>query len=181
MKKIFPPLFALLIFAGTIGAQGLAVGPQVGFLKSKDAASSTTMPGAALRIYLGGVGIEGGLYYKKEEFNTSEATATSKSYPIFLTGLFSVMSIAHLEIGVGWMNAQINYSNFSNAFQSIKDETKNSFSYHVGAGIEIPVSTFILTGDVRYVMNNFTLDNLTHPTEIKSDFVLIMIGAMFKL
>ena len=174
MKKIFALFFFSIIGLATLNAQGIAVGPQVGFIKSADADKTTIMPGVALRIKLLGFGVEGSIYYKSEEFQNG--MIKTKSYPINLTAMLSVLPIVHAEAGIGWYNTQIDFSNLSSSYNSIKNETKTKAGYHFGVGAELPMGNLLLTGDIRYVF----LD-LSTAVSFKSNFYVIMVGAMFKI
>jgi hypothetical protein len=174
MKKLFIIIIVLIVGITSLKAQSIAVGPQVGFIKSADADKSTIMPGVAIRLNLLGFGIEGAMYYKSEEFQNG--AIKTKSYPINLTAMISVLPIVHAEAGIGWYNTQIDFTHLNSTYNSISDETKTKPGYHFGAGVELPLGNLLLTGDIRYVF----LD-LSTAVSFKSNFSVIMVGAMFKL
>lgn len=165
-----------LFIAGlnSLTAQSVSVGPQVGFIKSVDADKTTIMPGAAIRIKFLGLGVEGSIYYKTEEFQNG--SVKTKSYPINLTAMLSILPVVHAEAGIGWYNTQIDFTSLSTSYNSLKSETQSKAGYHLGAGIELPLGNLILTGDIRYVF----LD-LSTAVSLKSNFSVFMVGAMFKL
>lgn len=173
MKKLFIILFVFVVTT-SLKAQSIAIGPQVGFIKSTDADKASIMPGLALRINLLGLGVEGSIYYKSEEFQNG--AIKTKSYPINLTAMLSVLPIVHAEAGIGWYNTQIDFTHLNSTYNSISDETKTKPGYHLGAGVELPLGNLLLTGDIRYVF----LD-LSTAVSFKSNFSVIMVGAMFKL
>ncbi|KAF0151945.1 MAG: hypothetical protein FD143_1555 [Ignavibacteria bacterium] len=185
MKNILFVVFCLVLLSEAAFSQSLSFGPHLGFVKTKDAEKSVMMPGGAVRLYLGGIGIEGAIYYKKDEYKidlgNSTYTITTKTYPIMLSALLKILPIAHLEGGVSWLNTTIDYSNLSSTWTSIKEETKGEAAYHFGGGIEIPFGSLVLTGDIRYVFFELDMDKLTKPQSLKSDFYAIMVGLMFKL
>lgn len=185
MKKVLLVLFCIALLSEASFSQSLSFGPHVGFVKTNETEKAVMMPGGAVRLYLGGLGIEGAIYYKKDEYKlnlgTSTATITTKTYPIMLTAMLKVLPIAHLEGGVSWLNTSIDYSNLSSAWSSIKEETKGKAAYHLGAGAEIPFGSLVLTGDVRYVFFELNMDKLSKPQTLKSDFYAIVVGLMFKL
>jgi hypothetical protein len=168
MKKYISAIFVLILISSALSAQTFAIGPQVGFVKSIDADNTTLMPGLAVRLNLLGFGIEGSMYYKSEEFQNG--AVKTKSYPINLTAMFHLLPIIHGEVGVGWYNTQID---FSNPISSIKNETKNNAGYHLGVGTQIPLGNIYLTGDLRYVF----LD-ISSVASFKSNFYVVMVGAM---
>jgi opacity protein-like surface antigen len=166
-------LISLITLSSRSLAQSVAIGPQLGFVKSGDADKAVIMPGLALRLNLIGVSVEGAIHYKSEDFSTSAGKVTVKTYPISLTAFVNVLPIAHAEAGIGWYNAKID---FDHPISSISDETKSKPGYHVGAGVQIPAGNILLTGDIRYVF----LD-LGSMVSMKTNFTVIMVGAMFKL
>lgn len=176
MRKISFSIVVVFILSAAVSAQSIAFGPQVGFIKTTKADKATVMPGAALRINLLGLSAEGSIYYKAEEFENGAIKTTS--YPFMLTGMLNILPIIHAEAGIGYYNTKIEYSGI---YGGVKSETKNDVGYHVGAGAELPLGNLLLTGDVRYVFLNYKLDNPLKITELKSDFYVIMVGAMFKL
>ncbi|MGH7492684.1 MAG: hypothetical protein ACREOO_09850 [bacterium] len=73
MRKL---IFAVLMLAGLTSlaprasAQGLRLGPQVGFHRAKDADAAKLMGGMALRMKLTpALGVEGSINYRQEKFN----------------------------------------------------------------------------------------------------------------
>ncbi len=172
MKKSM--LFTLVLstaLSSILTAQSVAFGPQLGFIKSSDADNAVTMPGAALRVNLMGLSVEGSIYYKSEEYRNGAIKA--KTYPIMLTGFLNVLPLVHGEVGVGWYNTKINYSG---SLSSLKAETSSAMGYHVGAGAELPLGSLILAGDIRYVFLS-----LSSATSFKSNFYIMMVSALFKL
>jgi len=152
-------------------AQSISLGPQLGFVKSTDADQTSLMPGLAARLNLLGFGIEGSIYYKSEDlYNGSIKT---KSYPINITLLWNILPLFHAEGGIGWYNTKIDYSNI---LETLKSETKNNVGYHLGAGVALPLGGITLTADIRYVF----LD-ISSASSFKSNFSVVMIGALFTL
>jgi len=129
------------------------------------------MPGLALRLSMIGVSVEGSIYYKSEEFQNG--LVKTKTYPINLTAFVNILPIVHAEAGIGWYNTKID---FDHPISSISSETKSKPGYHVGAGVQIPTGSLLLTGDIRYVF----LD-LGSAVSMKTNFTVIMIGAMFSM
>jgi hypothetical protein len=168
MKKIFSLMIIWAVISSALYAQTFSIGPQLGFVKSVDADNTTLMPGLAVRLNLLGFGLEGSMYYKSEEFQNGGVK--TKSYPINLTAMIHLLPLFHGEVGIGWYNTQID---FSNAINSIKNETKNKAGYHLGIGAQLPAGNILITGDLRYVF----LD-LSSVASVKSDFYVVMIGAM---
>ncbi len=102
-------IITILIAAAYIKAQGLYVGPQVGWQKASSADGGKLMIGAAARIKLSNaLGVEGSINYRQENYNNGDVTVTS--YPVMLTGLFYPINIVYGAIGFGWYNTSITYS-----------------------------------------------------------------------
>jgi hypothetical protein len=176
MKKLISLLVLGLIFISTSQAQSFAIGPQVGYVKAADENKSSIMPGIAARLKFIGFNIEGSISYKKEEYLNGSMKTTS--YPIMLTAMINIIPIVHGEVGVGWYNSKIEYSDILASYAS---ETKTDMGYHVGAGVELPLGNLLLTGDIRYVFLNLKPNNYTNLSEIKSNYSIILVGAMFRL
>ncbi|MFA7228946.1 MAG: outer membrane beta-barrel protein [Melioribacteraceae bacterium] len=176
MKKILSIIILTFITFTAVKAQDIAVGPQVGFIKSKDSDKTTIMPGMALRINLLGLKGEGSIYYKSEEFAGGDIKTTS--YPVMLTAMLNLLPVVHAEGGIGWYNTKIEYSG---ALSGIPSNTTTDIGYHIGAGVEVPLGSLVLTGDIRYVFLNLDLNNNTNLSDLSNDYYIIMVGAMFRL
>jgi len=144
---------------------------QLGFARSTDADKTSLMPGAAARLSLLSFGIEGAIYYKSENFENGAVKTTS--YPVNITLLWKILPLLHAEGGIGWYSTKIDDSNILDA---VRSETKSNTGYHLGAGIELPLSGILLTADVRYVFLN-----IGSVANFKSDFTVVFIGALFTL
>jgi len=179
MKKLLS-IICLLLITGLTTAQHLYIGGQAAYTKSQDATEGAIMPAGAVRIDLSGLKLEGSIGYKAEEYSGGYGSAKIKatSYPFLATAFISVLPFAHLEGGIGWYNTKIEYSGFP---ASIPSETVSSIGYHAGAGIEIPLGSLLLTGDIRYVIEKTKLANTQNVSELKSDFYMIVVGLMFKV
>ncbi len=175
----------ILIAAATMKAQGLYVGPQVGWQKASSADGGKFMIGAAARIKLSdALGVEGSINYRQEDYNNGDVTVTS--YPVMLTGMFYPISIAYGAIGFGWYNTSIAYSSPLHQL-GINDQTEQKVGWHFGAGVELPLSgsvsspNTILTADIRYVFLNYDFQQFPGSSNLKSDFVVFTAGLLFSL
>jgi hypothetical protein len=176
MKKILAIMILSFIVVTSISAQEIAVGPQLGFIKSKDSDKTSMMPGAAVRINLMGLRGEASIYYKSEEFEGGDIK--TKSYPVMLTAMINLLPIVHAEAGIGWYNTKVEYSG---VLSRIPSNTSTNTGYHLGAGVELPLGSLLLTGDIRYVFLNLKLNNNTNLSDLNNDYYIIMVGAMFRL
>jgi len=178
MKLTRLSILLLLFVSITSKAQSLAIGPQIGFIKTSDADKSIIMPAVAARLNLIGLGVEASIGYKSEEFGDGQLKTTS--YPIMLTGFLSVFPLIRAEAGIGWYNTKVDYSNTLN-HSGATDETLQEIGYHIGAGTEIPLGNVVLTGDVRYVFLNVDFNNTAKLFSTKSNYYTICAGMLFKL
>jgi len=174
MKKLFSVII-LIIIAGTINAQSIAIGAQGAYVKSQDA-DGVIMPAAAVRIGLGGLSVEGSIGYKSDKYLDGAIKTTT--YPVMVTGFIGLLPFIHLEAGIGWYNTKVEYSGM---FAGAPSETYSDIGYHAGAGAEIPLGNVILTGDIRYVIEKTKFNNVQNASDLKSDFYMIVVGLMFKL
>lgn len=157
----------ICLMAVSVSAQGLSIGPQVGYQKSQDADGSY-MAGASMRLKLTpSLGVEGAINYRKEEVGNLSV----KSWPILVSALFYPLPVLPVYgvAGGGWYNTTFDFDD-----SNIDNETKQEFGWHFGAGVEIPLGKNKLYGDIRYVFLDYSFDDL--PTDIDSNFYTIMVG-----
>jgi opacity protein-like surface antigen len=181
MKKT---IFAVLAFACLAciaphaGAQGLGLGPQVGFHKSQDADEGKPMGGLAMRMKLSpSLGVEGSINYRQEKFNNE--TLTVRSWPVMVTGLYYPLPIVYGAIGAGWYNTKFEFTPAAGG-TSI-EESQQEFGWHFGGGAELPLGgNTKLAGDVRYVFLNYNFDKVPG-VQVDRDFYVITVGLLFGL
>ncbi len=184
-KKKVLVVIAILMVTASINAQGLYVGPQLGWQKASSADAGKVMFGAAARIKLSdALGIEGSINYRQEDYNNGDVTVTS--YPVMVTGMFYPISIVYGAIGFGWYNTSFAYSSSLHQL-GITDQTEQKVGWHFGAGVELPLSgsvsspNTILTADIRYVFLNYAFQQFPGSDNLKSDFIVITVGLLFSL
>jgi opacity protein-like surface antigen len=177
----------LILLGSSIPARagsGISLGPQVGFYKSKDADAARAMYGGALRLRLSdGLGVEGSINYRKEEY--ANGYVTVKSMPVMATGLLYVFPIVYGAIGAGWYNTKLEYEIPPTLFGSsttVTNETQQNFGWHFGGGLELPLGKSAkLVGDIRYVFLNYEFKTIPGTGGMKSDFYVITAGLLFNL
>ena len=177
MKKIFIAAFLFLLTI-SVHAQNTSVafGPIIGFAKGADTEGSVTYSGA-LRINLGGFGVEGSIGYQSDSYN--ENGLTTKSYPIMLTGQLNLISVLYGQAGIGWYNTKID---FKNPLTNVtRNETQNTVGYHAGFGAQLDMGSYILTGDIKYIFLDLELDSLLGLKDAKSSYSLMSVGILLKL
>lgn len=174
-------LTGLLILALSIGvsAQGIGLGPQVGYFKSKGADDGNFTFGGALRMKLSpALGVEGSINYRQEKFVDDQVTV--KNWPIMVTGLFYPLPIAYGAAGAGWYNTTIDYDE-ALGINGPEDETSRDFGWHFGGGLELPMGDSKLFADVRYVFIDYNFDALPGSSDIESNFYVMSVGMLFHL
>lgn len=175
MKRTILTIVLMFVGFSFVNAQSISIGPQVAYIKTADAEKGVFMPAGAVRLNLGGIAIEGAVGYKSEEFFNGLIKATS--YPIMATAMLKLLPLIHIEAGLGWYNTKIEYTG---ALQGIPSTTQKEVGYHAGAGVELELGNLVLTGDFRYVKMG-ELKDLKNINDLKSDFIAIFGGLMFKL
>lgn len=175
MKHAISFFALILIGFSCVYAQSISIGPQVAYVKTSDAEKGVLMPAGAVRLNLGSISIEGLVGYKSEEFSDGYIKATS--YPIMATAMLRVFPLIHIEAGLGWYNTKLE---FSGPFQGFPSSTQSEVGYHAGAGVELELGNLIVTGDIRYVKIG-ELKDLNSINDLKSDFIAILGGLMFRL
>jgi len=162
-----------------VKAQGMYLGPQLGWNKAADADNAKLFAGGAFRMGLSpSISVEGSIDYRQEEYGSGSAKVTS--WPVMVTGLFFPIPIVYGAVGLGWYNTSITYSQELHNL-GIMDQTEQKVGWHFGAGVEIPFGSSILTADIRYVFLNYDFQTLPGSPGTKSDFVMITAGWLFSL
>lgn len=174
-------LLMLLFIAPQIKAQGIGIGPQLGWQKSSSADNGSLMYGAALRLKLSqAIGIEGSVNYRQEEY--ANGGLTIRSWPVMVTGLIYPIPVVYGAVGVGWYNTTFDYSQ-ELTLKNLANNTQQNFGWHLGAGVEVPLGQAAwLTGDVRYVFLNYDFGQLATAAstgDLSSNFFVITVGLLF--
>ncbi len=176
-KSILLMMVVLLPTTVALHAQGIGIGPQLGIHKAVDAEGSELMGGVALRIKLSpAIGFEGSISYRQEKYANDHLTV--RSWPVMVSGLIYPLPIVYGAVGAGWYNTTFDYD--LRAFNLIEDHTDQSFGWHFGAGIELPVGpTLKLSGDIRYVFLDYEFEEFPGSEDLDSDFYVISIALFF--
>ena len=154
----------------------LYVGPQVGFQQARNADDGKWLIGAAARLkFLSVIGGEAAINYRQEEFGHGAVKVIS--WPVMATGLFYPLPFLYGALGAGWYYTTFDYD--QNKYPLLKDETKQKFGWHFGAGGEIPMGSVKLTADVRYVFLNYDFQQVPELTGLHSDFFMVTFGLLF--
>jgi opacity protein-like surface antigen len=177
-KKSLLVIGLIALMVAQVNAQSINFGPQVGYYKAKDADEAALMGGAALRLKLtSSLGIEGSINYRQEKY--ADGALTVKGWPIMATGLIYPIPIVYGAIGFGWYNVTLDYD--QKKFPSLKDETMQKVGWHFGGGVELPLGSVLLTGDVRYVFLDYKFKQVPGSDKVKNNFTVFTAGLLFKL
>ncbi|OGU59400.1 MAG: hypothetical protein A2V66_16160 [Ignavibacteria bacterium RBG_13_36_8] len=170
LKKISLLLF--IVLASQAFAQGIAIGPQLGYQKSKNADEGSVLFGGMVRLKLSpSFAVEGAINYRQEKYNNGTEKVTS--YPIMASALIYILPFAYGVAGAGWYNSKYEVGGTS--------ETSSPLGYHVGAGAEIALGSIVLTGDIRYVFLKYQFENVSSASDLKANFYVIMAGILLDL
>ena len=161
-----------------VNAQSIGIGPQVGYYKALDADEGNFTGGVALRLKLiPFLGVEASINYRQEKY--ADDLLTVRSWPVMVTGLIYPLPIVYGAVGAGWYNTTFHYD--QNRFPLLKDETSRKVGWHFGGGVELPLGSVKLTGDVRYVFLNYNFKGIPGGSKLKSNFYVITVGFLFGL
>lgn len=181
LRKIILLSFILLMAASLVKAQGIGIGPQLGWQKASSAEDGSFMYGAALRLKLSqAIGIEGSVNYRQEDYANGGLEVSS--WPVMVTGLFYPIPVVYGAIGVGWYNTTFDYGD-QLSLQNLEDNTTSNFGWHLGGGLEFPIGkNVLLTGDIRYIFLNYDFGDLASRAQtgdLSSNFYVITLGLLF--
>ena len=180
-KKVFLTMGLITLMVTQVNAQGIGLGPQLGYQKAKDADQGNFMGGAALRFKLApAIGVEASINYRQEKYANDALTV--RSWPIMATGLIYPIPVVYGAIGFGWHNATFDYDQSKFPFQAVDDETKREVGWHFGGGVELPVgSKSKFTADIRYVFLDYAFEEIPGSNGLNSNSFAITAGFLFRL
>ena len=181
MKYLVLFFFLASALVGFGFAQGLGIGPQLGYQKANDAEEGKLMGGAAVRLKLTPMlGAEASINYRQEKY--ADDAVTVKSWPVLVTGLIYPLPILYGAAGFGWYNTTFDYDVDVPGVDVPDSETTQEVGWHFGGGVELPIgSKLTMTGDIRYVFLNYDFEEVPGSEEIDSDFFMITVGLLFGL
>jgi len=178
---LFMVLGSILLLQSDLMAQ-FYVGPRAGYYKSKDADEGQMYGGLTARLALGGLSIEGAVDYRQEKYE--DGLMTMRSWPVQVSALLYPVPIVYGLAGAGWYHTTLDYDQTKmeelGGTAIPEDETTSTLGYHLGAGLEIPLSNMKLTADVRYVFLNYDLDEIENLPETDHDFLAVTLGLLWE-
>ena len=179
-KKTWLMIGLAALLAVPAVSQSVSFGPQVGYYKAQDA-DGNFMGGAAWRFkFTPMLGLEASINYRQEKY--ADGALTVRSWPIMVTGLIYPLPFVYGAMGAGWYNTTIDYDQDLSTVHAFKDETTQEFGWHFGGGAELPVSSsFLLTGDIRYVFLNYDFQEIPGSANLESNFFVVSVGLLYRL
>jgi len=172
-------LIILLFSSGVLSAQGIGLGPVLGYQKASDADEGNLMLGAALRVKLSpAMGIEGSINYRQEKY--ADGLLTVKSWPVMASALLYPLPNVYGVLGGGWYNTTFEFDN--EQLPMLDSKTEQEFGWHLGGGVELPFSaTASITGDIRYVFIDYDIEEMVGMDDVQSNFYVITVGLLIGL
>ncbi|MDZ7692718.1 MAG: porin family protein [Balneolaceae bacterium] len=135
----------------------IGIGPRLGYYKAADADQGNFYGGAQARIRLGPVlGIEGSVDYRAgQEYEVAGQSVTTKFIPITGSLMFFVPISGNIApYGLAGVGAYYTIYDFEGTFTD-QNENNFNFGYHLGLGLEFPISSnAALNVDYRYLFLN---------------------------
>jgi len=157
MRKIRVGLLlsvVVMVWVGSAGANGLGLGARYTFVRNIEAHKNTNMIGVLGRLRGPVVGVEAAIDYRKDNMG---GDVSVKSWPVTATLLIYPFQPLCGLAGFGWYNATVEYP----VSGSTKSKTTTQLGYHLGAGVEFPVSSGVsLTGEFRYIFLDYKFAKL---------------------
>jgi opacity protein-like surface antigen len=153
MMRALVVLFVVLFVCSNAYATGpsFGVGPRLGYYENSDSDEEGSYFGGA-QVRLKGTpffGVELAAEYHSDEFYNGEVEIIS--WPVQASALFYVFPAVYGLVGAGWYNTTIKIKN-----DDRPDESNSDFGWHLGGGVEIPVSdSMSISGDIRYVFMDY--------------------------
>jgi opacity protein-like surface antigen len=167
---------AVLLWSSIANAGGLGFGGRYSWVRNTDTHKGTSMVGVLARLRGGAVGAEAAIDYRKDD---QGGGASIKTWPVTATLLIYPLPSIYGLAGLGWYNATMEYDGIGGKVK----ETNTQTGYHLGAGIELPVTEGMkLAGEFRYIFLKYKFEDI--PGEVgkrKADSFSLSAAAIFYL
>lgn len=168
-------ILALLSFASSASAK-TQLGLHLGLQKARGADNAATLLGVLLRSKMEKYAIEASIDYRQEKYFDGEVTV--RTWPVMLTLLWYPIPFLHGDIGAGWYNTTMDYSEDLEILGA-NDDTSQRFGWHFGGGAEFPLESVTLTADVRYVFLDYKWNYVPGTESKRGDFYMLTFGLLF--
>ena len=176
MGRIIIVMVIGIFGSGILSAQGVSIGPVLGYQKASDADDGRLMYGAALRMKVSpGLGLEGSIIYRQEKY--ADGLVTVKSWPVMASVLLYPFTSVYGTFGGGWYNTTFEFDR--EQLPMLNNKTNQEFGWHLGGGLELPFSsTSRIFGDIRYVFIDYDIEELVEINGIQNNFYVITVGLL---
>jgi opacity protein-like surface antigen len=157
------------------GGWALGIGGRYNYNETLDTDRNAHMGGAMLRARNNYFGLEGSVDYHEDELLTE---TDLKTWPISASILAFPLPVLYGIAGLGWYNTTVDFP--ENA--SVDDQTDSSLGYHIGGGVELPVTNVIrFTSDVRWLFVDYEFDEIPESAvnEVDADSFQFNAGILF--
>ncbi|MHB9030988.1 MAG: outer membrane protein, partial [Candidatus Latescibacterota bacterium] len=167
-------MLALVPFAGAQDDMDmeLLLGAHAGYDTSIDEDEGDFVWGGILRIKPWDIlGMEAMADVTEDDF--LDETIDTENVTVMGNILFyPIPDIFYISAGAGWTRADIDYTN-----PLFDDETEDQFAWNAGAGIEIPILSWLsVYADARYVFRDLDLENDPAADDVNTDFWMVRGG-----
>lgn len=133
---------------------GFGIGGRYTYVRNLDSKENANMGGIVARLRGHFIGVEGAIDYRAEDLPLDIKLRT---WPVSASLLVFPVPILYGLAGIGWYNTTVDFPDEI----LIDDETDSVLGYHVGGGLEIPVSpNFRLTSDVRWLFVDYEFKDI---------------------
>ena len=154
MNTILLTGLLIIVLTTPANATEFGIGGHYSSVLNQETDERTDMLGAQMRLRGRYAGIEGAVGYRNDELGNN---VELKSWPVSASLLIYPVPVAYALAGLGWHNSTLDFPDES----LIEDATTTELGYHLGAGLEVPMSrTLSLTGDFRYLFIDYEFDEI---------------------
>lgn len=158
------------------GGDIFGIGPRGGYYKTSDADKGEFYVGAATRLRLGGLGFEGSIDYRSEEYENGALKLTS--WPVNASLLIYPIPIIYGIAGFGWYNNTLEYTGDIPLLSGMKKASQD-VGYHFGGGVELPLGDIALAADIRYVFLDYDFQVSPTSKETSADFYAVTVSLLW--
>lgn len=143
-----------MLWSSSTDAKGFGLGARYSFMRNIEAHANTNVIGVLGRLRGDLIGVEAAIDYRKDNLG---GDVSVKTWPVTASLLIYPFTPIYGLAGFGWYNATVEYP----VLGSTKSNTSTQLGYHLGAGLEIPVSPNVsLNGEFRYIFLDYKFAKL---------------------
>lgn len=167
----------IAVGAGAAHAQPtkLGIGGRYAYVRNIDSENDVNMGGVLARIRGATFGAEGAVDYRNEDLGGG---FDLKVWPVTASLLIHPLPTVYGLVGLGWYNATLDPPG-----DVFEDRTDTQLGYHLGAGLELPVSpNFHFVGDLRYLFVDHDFRDLPEEIgKVEANYFSVNLGGVVYL